>query len=68
MLVGLICNRTTGCGISNRYLATVAKQQYWCMLQGICYYGNTVCQIGHVFSIESLHTISVNQIGISDFF
>ena len=37
------------------------------MLQGICYYGNNIRQIGHVISIESLHTISANQISISDF-
>ena len=37
------------------------------MLQGICYYGNSVRQIRYVFNIESLRTISANKISISDF-
>ena len=53
-------------------LATVTQQPLLsnhniAMLKGICYYDYTNYRVGHVFSIEPLHSILANQISDTDF-
>jgi len=37
------------------------------MLHSIYHYGNTSCQVGHVLSLETFHTILANQTSITVF-